>query len=179
MSAPDDSFSEEELVLAAHELGRLLRPGDAVLLFGAMGAGKTTFTRALARGLGVTRPDRVCSPTFNLLLVHPGAVPLVHVDLCRLGELGGDDAPSISSAAFEALGLGELADELASGAATRVIAVEWAELWADPPASRLEVRLSSCEGRPERRRLALQAHGPRADELARQWRDTGKLGTPS
>jgi tRNA threonylcarbamoyl adenosine modification protein YjeE len=170
MSSHDDTFSEDELVLAAHELGRLLRPGDAVLLFGPMGAGKTTFTRALAHGLGVTRPDRVCSPTFNLLLVHPGAVPLVHVDLCRLAELGTDDAPSISSAAFEALGLGELADELGSGAATRVLAVEWAELWTDPPASRLEVRLSPCAGQPDRRRLTVHAHGARASELAQQWR---------
>lgn len=153
---------------AAEALGRLARPGDAILLFGPMGAGKTTFVRALARGLGVTRPERVCSPTFNLLLVHPGPTPLVHVDLCRLGELGGDDAPSISSAAFEALGLGELADELASPDATRVIAVEWAELWADPPAHRLELRLGP---HGDLRRLDVAPFGPRPTELAAKWRE--------
>lgn len=165
-------YDEAALVRAAEALGRLARPGDAILLFGPMGAGKTTFTRAFARGLGVTRPERVCSPTFNLLLVHPGPTPLVHVDLCRLGELGGEDAPSISSAAFEALGLGELVDELASDAAARVIAVEWAELWADPPAQRLELALAPDEGL---RRLDVRPFGPRPSELAAKWRSTGAL----
>lgn len=178
MSTPDVNLDERELVHAAHELGRLARPGDAFLLFGAMGAGKTTFTRALARGLGVARPDRVCSPTFNLLLVHPGPVPLVHADLCRLGELGTDDAPSISSAAFEALGLGELADELASGTSARVIAVEWAELWVDPPPHRIELRLALALGDPTRRRLSIAAHGPRAIERVAQWRRSGSV-TPA
>jgi tRNA threonylcarbamoyladenosine biosynthesis protein TsaE len=175
MSTQDVTLDEAALVHAAHELGRLARPGDAFLLFGAMGAGKTTFTRALARGLGVSRPDRVCSPTFNLLLVHPGPVPLVHADLCRLGELGTDDAPSISSAAFEALGLGELADELASGTSTRVIAVEWAELWLDPPASRLDLSFALVPADPTRRRLTIAAQGARATALAADWRRTGAL----
>ncbi len=175
MYTQDETFDEDELVRAAQELGRLARPGDALLLFGAMGAGKTTFTRAFARGLGVARPERVCSPTFNLLLVHPGPVPLVHADLCRLGELGSDDAPSISSAAFEALGLGELADELASGASASVIAVEWAELWRDPPPDRVELSLALVPGDPGRRRLSIAAHGPRARALVGRWRGMGAL----
>jgi tRNA threonylcarbamoyl adenosine modification protein YjeE len=167
MPTPDATYSQDELEHAARELGRSLRPGDVVLLFGPMGAGKTTFTRALAHGLGVARPERVCSPTFNLLLVHAGPVPLVHADLCRLGELGSDAAPSISSAAFEALGLGELAD------ARRVLVVEWAEYWADPPADRLELRLSAPADVPDRRGLAVIPHGARATRLAANWRGVG------
>ena len=53
-------------------LGAQLRGGDVILLRGPMGAGKTSLTRALARGLGVARPERVSSPTYTVCMVHPG-----------------------------------------------------------------------------------------------------------
>lgn len=64
-----------------------LRAGDAVLLSGELGAGKTTFTRGLGAELGVR--GTVTSPTFVLARTHPregGAAPLVHVDAYRLGD---------------------------------------------------------------------------------------------
>ncbi|MFD8496112.1 tRNA (adenosine(37)-N6)-threonylcarbamoyltransferase complex ATPase subunit type 1 TsaE [Amycolatopsis sp. NPDC059657] len=67
-------------------LGRALRAGDLVLLAGPLGAGKTTLTRGIADGLGVS--GRVSSPTFVLARVHPAGdsgVSLVHVDAYRLG----------------------------------------------------------------------------------------------
>ncbi|WP_370950154.1 tRNA (adenosine(37)-N6)-threonylcarbamoyltransferase complex ATPase subunit type 1 TsaE [Amycolatopsis sp. cg5] len=67
-------------------LGRALRAGDLVLLAGPLGAGKTTLTRGIADGLGVS--GRVSSPTFVLARVHPAGasgVALVHVDAYRLG----------------------------------------------------------------------------------------------
>lgn len=69
------------------ELGRMLRPGDLVVLTGPLGAGKTTLTRGIAAGLGVRGP--VQSPTFVLARTHPslvGGAPLVHVDAYRLGS---------------------------------------------------------------------------------------------
>jgi tRNA threonylcarbamoyladenosine biosynthesis protein TsaE len=65
-------------------LGGVLRPGDLVLLVGDLGAGKTTLTKGIATGMGVT--GTVTSPTFVLARVHrgPGAA-LVHVDAYRLG----------------------------------------------------------------------------------------------
>lgn len=65
------------------ELGRLLRPGDLVVLAGPLGAGKTVLVQGIAAGLGVAGP--VTSPTFVIARVHPGPVPLVHVDAYRLG----------------------------------------------------------------------------------------------
>lgn len=68
-------------------LGRHLRAGDLVLLHGDLGAGKTTFTQGLARGLGVA--GRVTSPTFIVARVHEsdGAGPdLVHVDAYRVED---------------------------------------------------------------------------------------------
>jgi len=63
-------------------LAPLLSAGDTVVLSGDLGAGKTQLTKGLAAGLGVVEP--VTSPTFNLLLVHQGRVPLYHFDLYRL-----------------------------------------------------------------------------------------------
>ncbi|MET0862606.1 MAG: tRNA (adenosine(37)-N6)-threonylcarbamoyltransferase complex ATPase subunit type 1 TsaE, partial [Microbacterium sp.] len=68
------------------EIGRMLAPGDLVVLTGPLGAGKTTLTRGIAAGLGVRGP--VQSPTFVIARTHPSLVdgpPLVHVDAYRLG----------------------------------------------------------------------------------------------
>jgi tRNA threonylcarbamoyladenosine biosynthesis protein TsaE len=77
---------------AMHRLGealaRLLRPGDLVVLSGGLGAGKTTLTQGIGRGLRV-RGD-VTSPTFVIARVHPSTTdgpPLVHVDAYRLSSL--------------------------------------------------------------------------------------------
>lgn len=65
-------------------LGALLAAGDVVILTGDLGAGKTTLTQGIARGLGVT--DRVTSPTFVIAHEHRGrSVRLVHIDAYRLG----------------------------------------------------------------------------------------------
>ncbi len=63
-------------------LAALVAAGDVVVLSGDLGAGKTQLTKGLAAGLGVVEP--VTSPTFNLLLVHVGRIPLYHFDLYRL-----------------------------------------------------------------------------------------------
>jgi len=68
-------------------IGEQLCPGDLIVLTGPLGAGKTTFTRGLAEGLGVRGP--VQSPTFVIARTHPslvGRAPLVHVDAYRLGS---------------------------------------------------------------------------------------------
>jgi tRNA threonylcarbamoyladenosine biosynthesis protein TsaE len=83
VSVTTTSADETRQVGAA--LGRLLQPGDLVLLQGPIGAGKTTFTQGIARGLGID--VRVTSPSFTLANVYPGAVggfPLYHLDLWRI-----------------------------------------------------------------------------------------------
>jgi len=76
--------SPEETEAVAARLGARVGPGDLLLLVGELGAGKTTFVRGLARGMGVA--GQVMSPTFQLVRVYPGSVPLAHVDLYRLGQ---------------------------------------------------------------------------------------------
>ncbi len=85
--------SEGETLEAGARIAAGLRPGDSVLLRGELGAGKTVFVRGAARSLGVD-PGMVRSPTFTLVNVYPGRIPVYHVDLYRiekpedLAELG-------------------------------------------------------------------------------------------
>ena len=79
--------SPRDMEAFGEEIGRMLRPGDLVVLTGPLGAGKTTLTRGIGAGLGVRGP--VQSPTFVLARTHPSLVdgpPLVHVDAYRLGS---------------------------------------------------------------------------------------------
>jgi tRNA threonylcarbamoyl adenosine modification protein YjeE len=79
--------SPEAMEALGEEMGRMLRPGDLVVLTGPLGAGKTTLTRGIGRGLNVRGP--IQSPTFVLARTHPslgGGAPLVHVDAYRIGS---------------------------------------------------------------------------------------------
>lgn len=79
--------SPAEMEALGERMGRMLDRGDLVVLTGPLGAGKTTLTRGIGRGLGVRGP--VQSPTFVLARTHPsliGGPPLVHVDAYRLGS---------------------------------------------------------------------------------------------
>ncbi|MFK4759339.1 tRNA (adenosine(37)-N6)-threonylcarbamoyltransferase complex ATPase subunit type 1 TsaE [Microbacterium sp. ZW T5_45] len=79
--------TSEEMERIGREIGAQLEAGDLLILTGPLGAGKTTFTRGLAEGLGVRGP--VQSPTFVIARTHPslvGRAPLVHVDAYRLGS---------------------------------------------------------------------------------------------
>jgi tRNA threonylcarbamoyladenosine biosynthesis protein TsaE len=82
--------SAEATERAGAELAAELRPGDVVLVSGELGAGKTTFVRGALRALGVQGP--VTSPTFVVGVAYEGADgPLAHLDLYRLGGMGGED----------------------------------------------------------------------------------------
>ena len=100
---------EETEALGARLAGELL-PGDVVAYLGGLGAGKTAFTRGLARGLGIR--ERITSPTYTIVNEYDGGrLPLFHFDMYRL------------SSADELFDLG-WEDYLARGG---VCAVEWSE----------------------------------------------------
>ena len=74
----------------AGRLARALRPGELVLLFGPLGAGKTTLVRMLCSELGVTDPVR--SPSFTIANVYAGPVTVNHLDLYRLEMVAAEDS---------------------------------------------------------------------------------------
>lgn len=108
--------AEDTAALGAR-LGAQLRAGDVVVLSGPLGAGKTMLTKGIAAAMDVDGP--VTSPTYVLARVHPGrragAPALVHVDIYRLLDHGGDL-------------LGELDSlDLDTDLADAVVVVEWGE----------------------------------------------------
>jgi tRNA threonylcarbamoyladenosine biosynthesis protein TsaE len=121
--------SETDTRAAAGRLASLCRPGDVIVLNGALGAGKTAFTSGLADGLGVE--EVVTSPTFVVMRRYDsGFLPLVHVDVYRLGSTG----------EFEDL---DALDEGRDG----VVVIEWGEAVAALlPPDRLTV---SIDVRPD------------------------------
>ncbi|MBN1569350.1 MAG: tRNA (adenosine(37)-N6)-threonylcarbamoyltransferase complex ATPase subunit type 1 TsaE [Acidobacteria bacterium] len=78
------SKSPEETQSIGAEIGRSLPIPGVVLLRGALGAGKTTLTRGIAQGLGLTDTSLVNSPSFTLVNIYHGICPIYHVDLYRL-----------------------------------------------------------------------------------------------
>jgi tRNA threonylcarbamoyladenosine biosynthesis protein TsaE len=128
----------------AAALAQCLQRSDLVILSGELGAGKTFFVRALARGLGLHWPTPVTSPTFALIQELETEPPVVHADLYRLTAPG----------QLIDLGLESMRDSAA-------LLVEWgapyaAELGGDA----LEIRLT----RPPRH-AELSSSGPRSTAL--------------
>lgn len=134
----------------AEQFGALLRPGDLITLTGDLGAGKTTFTQGLARGLGITDP--VSSPTFTIIKEYDdGRLPLYHMDIYRLGD----------AAVHEDLGY----DEYFYGDGVSV--VEWAEFIEEllpPDRIALSIRISADGGRT----LRFEATGPRSAQRLKE-----------
>ena len=86
MTRPHTTESEGETFRLAERLGRELRPGAVVALTGEIGSGKTIFIKGLCRGLGVKDSDEVKSPTFVILHIYKGRMPIYHFDLYRLEQ---------------------------------------------------------------------------------------------
>lgn len=139
------SRSPAETEAAGEAVGRLAVPGLVVALQGPLGAGKTVFTKGVARGLGVPSPQYVSSPTFTLHKQYRGREVLHHLDLYRLPETG----------QLEELGL----EDALSGAGICVI--EWPDLFlGEIPPDHLTVRFAIVG--EEERTLELAACGDRA-----------------
>ncbi len=79
------TVSPDETQRLAKKIGQILNEGDIILLSGELGAGKTTFTIGLARGLGVRSP--ATSPTYTIINEYDGRIPVYHLDLYRLESL--------------------------------------------------------------------------------------------
>ena len=121
------------------QLAKQMRPGSVLAYFGDLGAGKTAFTRGLARGLGCT--GRVTSPTFTIVNEYEGATPLFHFDMYRLG-----DSDELFDIGWE--------DYLARGG---VCAVEWSERIEDAlPSDAVVVTIRRCEENEDWRRITVE-----------------------
>lgn len=139
--------SPDQTEKLAIRLASLLQPQDLLTLEGDLGAGKTTFTKGLAKGLGIERT--VNSPTFTILKQYEGRLNLNHFDVYRLENSDED------------IGFDELFAEEA------VSVIEWAQFIQDYlPEERLDIviRRVSEEGRE----VEFHPHGVRYENLCRE-----------
>jgi tRNA threonylcarbamoyladenosine biosynthesis protein TsaE len=105
------SSSEQETYSIARDLATSMSVPAHILLFGDLGAGKTTFAKGLADGFGVIDVDDVSSPTFTLINQYQGRVRIYHIDLYR-----------IEPGRLDSLGLEEIFDDPEAA-----VIVEWAD----------------------------------------------------
>lgn len=137
------TYNEMELVAIGERIGTLCEPGQLFILSGDLGAGKTTLTKGLAKGLDIDQ--MIKSPTYTIVREYEGTMPLYHLDVYRIG----DDPDSIDL------------DEFLYGEGLTVI--EWGELLdLTMLDDYLFVRIEK-EG--EGRRLSFQAFGAKSDRL--------------
>jgi tRNA threonylcarbamoyladenosine biosynthesis protein TsaE len=136
-------MNETDMLAYAENLGQKLEAGDILVLTGDLGAGKTTFTKGLAKGLGITQ--MVKSPTYTIVREYQGRLPLYHMDVYRIG----DDPDSFDL------------DGYLFGDGVSVI--EWGHLLgSDLPENYLEVIFNKTED--DERDLTLRAHGTGYEE---------------
>lgn len=81
--------NENEIIDLGFRIGKLLDKNMVIALYGNLGAGKTTFTKGIGQALGVKTV--VNSPTYTILKIHEGKLPLYHMDVYRLNRESGDD----------------------------------------------------------------------------------------
>lgn len=132
----------EETVKQGELLGCSLSIGDIVLMSGHLGAGKTTFVRGMAKGMGLE--DRVQSPTFIILREYGKEVKLYHADLYRLGSIE----------EFVTL---DILDNIADGIAV----FEWGDLIEPVLKSYLKIYIEFVEESESMRKLSYFVRGER------------------
>ena len=140
--------NEKQTIDFAKRLAQYLQPGMTIILEGDLGAGKTTFTKGVGEGLGITRIIK--SPTYTIVREYKdGRIPLYHMDLYRLEE-------------EEVMDLG--LDEYFDGEGVSV--VEWPSVAPDDlPSERLEITLLTDSNQPEQRKITLKAVGTVYEQL--------------
>jgi tRNA threonylcarbamoyladenosine biosynthesis protein TsaE len=80
---------ESEIIELGYRIGKLLKKNMVLALSGDLGAGKTTMTKGIGQAMGVK--TTINSPTFTILKIHEGKLPLYHMDVYRLSPESGDD----------------------------------------------------------------------------------------
>ncbi len=152
------THSSDETRRLGKVLGQVLAAGDVLLLSGALGAGKTTFSKGVAVGLGIDA--EVTSPTFTLVQEYSGKVPLIHMDLYRLyAENGEPDFASLAELGWE--------DYLEEDS---VVLIEWPQAVMDsiPDALQIEV-FAAPMPRVDERVFQCKATGERSWHLLDEW----------
>jgi tRNA threonylcarbamoyladenosine biosynthesis protein TsaE len=146
---PLESKTAEETLALGESIGKMISQGLTIALKGDLGAGKTTFVKGLAKGLGVSEDYYITSPTFTIINEYPAPpFTLCHLDLYRLS----------SADELEYIGFDDLLDD------THIIVVEWPDILKDISFPfDIEIRFEFDEN--YNRRISVFASGQRGENL--------------
>ncbi len=134
----------EQTEAVGYLIGKGLSGGDLILLEGDLGGGKTTFTKGLAKALGIL--ETVNSPTFTIVKIYQGELTLNHIDAYRLADQSDD------------IGISELINDCFA-----VSVVEWADFIASLlPAEYLRIKFNYID--EHTRELCIEPHGNKYSE---------------
>lgn len=148
------TFSPQETQDVAAGLGRELSGGEILCLKGTLGTGKTTFVKGLARGMALAKAT-VSSPTFTLMNIYEGSIPLYHFDLYRF-----DDSAELAVIGYEEFLYGD-----------GVAVIEWAEKMGPlMPRQYLDVSLNHSQG--DAREITFSPRGDQYQKLLEKWKMT-------
>lgn len=130
----------DELKEIASNLGKIMKGGEVIALFGNLGAGKTTFVKEFAKSLEIF--ENIKSPTFNYVLEYTsGRLPLYHFDVYRL-----DNSYEVYDTGYE--------EYINSDG---VVVIEWADIIEEElPKSYIKVKLNYCE-EEDKREIEIEA----------------------
>ena len=139
------SKSQEETINLGEKLGKLLSKGDTICLKGDLAGGKTTFTKGIGKALNIKQV--INSPTFTILKIYNGDLPLYHIDAYRLENSHYD------------LGMDELDDG--------VMVVEWPEYYKDYlPQEYLEINFTYIDDNT--REIVFNGCGDRYESIVKE-----------
>ncbi len=141
--------NEEETIALGEKLGKMLEKGTTIALKGDLAGGKTTFTKGIGRALNVK--SIINSPTFTILKIHEGDMPLYHIDAYRLENNEYD------------LGISEYEDE-------GIMVVEWPEYYDHYlPKEYIEVDFTYIDD--DTREIGFISHGNRYKNIVKEMED--------
>lgn len=141
--------SAEETSRIGEKLGRLVNEGNIICLSGDLGAGKTAFTKGIAKGMGVE--DYVTSPTYTIINEYEGRLPLYHFDVYRL-----NDVEEMYELGYEEYFFGD-----------GVVVVEWADIVRDIiPGERLWITILNARG-DDTREIIIEPTGEVYDNIVK------------
>jgi tRNA threonylcarbamoyladenosine biosynthesis protein TsaE len=139
--------SAEETACIGERLGRLVTKGNIICLTGDLGAGKTAFTKGIAKGMEVE--DYVTSPTYTIINEYQGRLPLYHFDVYRL-----NDVEEMYELGYEEYFFGD-----------GVVVLEWADIVRDIiPAERLWITILNTRG-DDSREIIMEPTGEAYDNI--------------
>ena len=140
------TYSQDETIALGEKFGKLLSKGTTVTLKGDLAGGKTTFTKGIGKALNIMQV--INSPTFTILKIYNGDLPLYHIDAYRLENSTYD------------LGMDEFEEE-------GIMVVEWPEYYKDYlPKEYLEISFEYIDDNS--RKIEFVSHGSRHEEIVKE-----------